>query len=121
MVDKLNIQGISIQKFWTRHEEQTIWTYRVIPSKSFQPDMKYWRFKKFGLSHPVCLICQCFMSGLKFWMESSCKFNLSILHVWFKTFDWTTLIWSLWPNIRFLPSIVAEKNVHICSMCIKTN
>ena len=34
-------------------------------------------------------------------------------------------IWSLWPNIIFLPSIVAEKNVtknvHICSMCIKTN
>jgi ribosomal protein L37AE/L43A len=34
-------------------------------------------------------------------------------------------IWSLWPNIRFLPSIVAKKNVtknvHICSMCIKTN
>ena len=30
-------------------------------------------------------------------------------------------IWRLWPNIRFLPSIVAEKNVHICSMCIKTN
>ena len=34
-------------------------------------------------------------------------------------------IWSLWPHIRFLPSIVAEKNVtkneHICSMCIKIN
>jgi ribosomal protein L28 len=34
-------------------------------------------------------------------------------------------IWSLWPNIRSQPSIVAEKNVtknvHICSMCIKTN
>jgi hypothetical protein len=34
-------------------------------------------------------------------------------------------IWSLWPNIRFLPSIVAEKNTtkneHICSMCIKIN
>ena len=32
-------------------------------------------------------------------------------------------IWSLWPNIRFLPSLVAEKNTtkneHICSMCIK--
>ena len=32
---------------------------------------------------------------------------------------------SLWPNVRFLPSIVAEKNVtnnvHICSMWIKTN
>jgi ribosomal protein L28 len=34
-------------------------------------------------------------------------------------------MWSLWPNIRFLPSIVAEKNAtkneHICSMCIKIN
>ena len=34
-------------------------------------------------------------------------------------------IWSLWSNIRFLPSIVAEKNAtkneYICSMCIKTN
>jgi hypothetical protein len=34
-------------------------------------------------------------------------------------------IWSLWPNIRFLPSIVAEKNEtkneYICSMCIKIN
>jgi hypothetical protein len=30
-------------------------------------------------------------------------------------------IWSLWPNIRSLSSIDAEKNVHICSMCIKTN
>jgi hypothetical protein len=34
-------------------------------------------------------------------------------------------IWSWWPNIRSLPSIVAEKivtkNVHICSMCIKTS
>jgi ribosomal protein L37AE/L43A len=34
-------------------------------------------------------------------------------------------IWSLWPNIRFLPSIDAEKNAtkneHICSMCIKIN
>jgi hypothetical protein len=32
-------------------------------------------------------------------------------------------IWSLWPNVRFLPSIVAEKNAtkneHICSMCRK--
>ena len=34
-------------------------------------------------------------------------------------------IWSLWPNIRFLPSIVVEKNAtkneHICSMCTKIN
>ena len=37
-------------------------------------------------------------------------------------------IWSLRPNIRFLPSIVAEKNAtknghiqNVCSMCIKIN
>jgi hypothetical protein len=37
-------------------------------------------------------------------------------------------IWSLWPNIRFLPLIVAEKNAtkngniqNVCSMCIKIN
>jgi hypothetical protein len=37
-------------------------------------------------------------------------------------------IWSLWPNIRFLPSIVAAKNAtknghiqNVCSMCIKIN
>ena len=39
-----------------------------------------------------------------------------------KCFPWYEVpMWSLWPNIRSLPSIVAEKNVHICSMCIKTN
>ena len=43
-----------------------------------------------------------------------------------KCFPWYGVpIWSLWPNIRFLPSIVAEKNatknLHICSMCIKLN
>ena len=39
--------------------------------------------------------------------------------------DMGYLLWSLWSNIRVLPSIVAEKiatkNVHICSMCIKIN
>ena len=43
-----------------------------------------------------------------------------------KRFPWYGVpIWSLWPNISFLPSIVAAnnvtKNMHICSMCIKTN
>ena len=41
------------------------------------------------------------------------------------TIRYTYGIWSLWPNIRILSSVVAEKNVtknvHICSMCIKTN
>jgi hypothetical protein len=46
--DKLNIQEDSIQKFWIRHEEQTSWTYRVIPSKRFVPDIKYWQVEHTG-------------------------------------------------------------------------
>ena len=46
--DKLNIQEDLIQKFWIRHEEQTSWTYRVIPSKSFVPDIKYWQVEHTG-------------------------------------------------------------------------
>jgi hypothetical protein len=171
--DKLNIQEDSIQKFWIRHEEQTSWTYRVIPSKSCVPDIKYWQvehtgwfntkvwtrhevltnwtfrkiqsksfesdmknkqvehtewfnpkvlyqtlntdklntvfnvwYKTFGCNHPVCSTCQYVMSGSKlgwnhpvcstcsvqnFWMESSCMFNLSVLHVWFKLLYWIIL------------------------------
>jgi hypothetical protein len=41
------------------------------------------------------------------------------------TVDGRNLIFGLWPNIRSLSSIVAEKNVtknvHICSMWIKSN
>jgi hypothetical protein len=57
--------------------------------------------------------------GKRFWME---------VGIWWvqKRFPrYGVPIWSLWPNIRFLPSIVAEKNAtkneHICSMCIKIN
>ena len=43
--NKLNIQGDFIQKFWTRYEVLTSWTYRVILSKCFEPDMKYWQIE----------------------------------------------------------------------------
>jgi hypothetical protein len=91
--DKLNIQGDYIQKFWTRHKVLTSWTYSVIQYKSFDPDMKYWQIEhnpvystclffmsgsKLGWNHHVCSTC----SVQNFWMESSCMFNLSVLHVW---------------------------------------
>jgi hypothetical protein len=53
--DNLNIQGDSIQKFWTRHEVLTTWTYRAIPSKSFEPDMKYWQIEHTGWFNPKVL------------------------------------------------------------------
>jgi hypothetical protein len=103
---QLNIQGGSIQNFvpdikywqvehtgwfntkvWTRHEVLTSWTYRVIHSKSFEPDMIFLyvqfvstsclvqyldgitlyvqlvRFKTFGWNLLVCSICQYFMTS----------------------------------------------------------
>ena len=54
-----------------------------------------------------------------------CKQEVGIWRVQKRFPRYGVPIWSLWPNIRFLPSIVAEKNAtkneHICSMCIKIN
>jgi hypothetical protein len=50
--DILNIQGDSIQKFGTRHEVLTNWTYRKIQSKSFESDIKYWQVEHTGWFHP---------------------------------------------------------------------
>jgi hypothetical protein len=53
--------------------------------------------------------------------------RLANAHLWYPRHfpRYGVPIWNLWPNIRFLPSIVAEKKVtkneHICSMCIKIN
>jgi hypothetical protein len=70
---KLNIQGSSTQKFWTKHEEQTSWTYRVfpskfwtrheqtswiyrvIPSKNFESDIKYCQVEHTGWFYPNVL------------------------------------------------------------------
>ena len=57
--------------------------------------------------------------------NANCKQEVGIWRVKKRFPRYGVPIWSLWPNIRFLPSIVAEKNVtknvHICSMCIETN
>jgi hypothetical protein len=54
-----------------------------------------------------------------------CKQEVGIWRVKKRFPRYGVSIWSLWLNIRFLPSIVAEKNAtkneHICSMCIKFN
>jgi hypothetical protein len=97
--DKLNIQGDSIQKLWTRLEVLTSWTYGVIQSKSFEPDKKYLQIEHKGRFHlkvlnqtwiePPCMFnLSVFHVWFKTWMESPCMFNLSVLHVWFKTFGW---------------------------------
>ena len=72
--DKLNIQGDSIQNFWTKYEVLTSWTYRVIPSKSFKPDMKYWQIKHTGWFHPS------FEPDMKNWqIEHTGWFNPKVL------------------------------------------
>jgi hypothetical protein len=66
--DKLNMQGDSIQRFWTRHEVLTNWTFRKIQYGIFL----YVQFvstsclvQTFVLHHPVCSTCQYLMSGTK--------------------------------------------------------
>ena len=74
----------------------------------FNLSVLYVWFKTFECNHPVCSTCQYFMSGSKpldvitlyvqlvstsclvqnFWIEPPCMFNLSVLHVWLKTFGW---------------------------------
>ena len=88
----------------------------------FNLSVLYVWFKTFGCNHPVCSTCQYFMSGSKpldvitlyvqlvstsclvqnFWIEPPCMFNLSVLHVWLKTFGWihpvcsTCLVQNFW-------------------------
>jgi hypothetical protein len=61
--DRLNMQGDSIQKF-------------LSDSKLLD-----WIFLNVQFVSTSCLV-------QNFWMESPCMFNLSVLHVWFKTFGW---------------------------------
>jgi hypothetical protein len=49
------------------------------------------QFKTFGWNLLVCSICQYFMSGSNFCIESSCMFNLSVFNVWYKILDGITL------------------------------
>jgi hypothetical protein len=60
--------------------------------------------------------------------KTNCKQEVGIWLVKKRYPQYGVPIWSLWPNIRFLPSIVAEKNAtknghiqNVCSMCIKIN
>jgi hypothetical protein len=58
------------------------------------------------------------------WSQASYRYPIS-WEAFLDPSDSYLLFAGLWPNIRSLPSIVAEKNVtknvHICSICIKTN
>ena len=69
-IDNLNIQSDSIRKFWNRYEVLTSWTYRVIPSISFEADIKYWQIKLTGWFHPN------FDPDMKYWqIEHTGWFN----------------------------------------------
>ena len=109
-----------IQNFWMESPcifnlSVHVWfkTWMETPCKFSLSVLHVW-FKTFGWNHPVCSICQYFMSGSKhldritlyvqlgstlcliqnFWMESPCIFNLSV-HVWFKTWMETPCKFSL--------------------------
>jgi hypothetical protein len=84
--DKLNLQGDSFQKFWTRHEVR--WNLPV-----FNLSVLHVWVKIFILNHTVCSTCQYFMSGskllesksfvpdIKYWqVEHTGWFNIKVLN-----------------------------------------
>ena len=101
-------------------------------------------FKTFILNRNVCSTCQYFMSGLKlldvitlyvqlvstsclvhnFWIEPPCMFNLSVLHVWLKTFGWIHPVCStcqfFMPGSKLLNRITLYVQI-VCSSCLVQN
>jgi hypothetical protein len=96
------------------------------------------RFQTFGLNLPVCSICQ-YLSGSKrldgitlyvqlvstscvvqnVWMESPFMFNLSVLHVWFKTFRWNHPVYST--CLFFMSGSKLGWNHRVCSTSLVEN
>jgi hypothetical protein len=94
-------------------------------------------YMKLVTKYQISAINSCWEKGDKKWAYTKCMFNVcknqvgkQEVGIWWvqkRFLQYGIPIWSLWPNIRSLSSIVAEKNVtkkvhiHVCSMCIKTN
>jgi hypothetical protein len=94
------------------HEVLTNWTYRKIPSESFQPEKlnihgdsiqvlnQTWKTDKlniqgvqnFWMETPCIFSLSTSYLVKKCWIESSCMLNLSVLHVWPKVLNqtWST-------------------------------
>jgi hypothetical protein len=57
---KLSILHVWLKNFGWNHpvcsnKYWQVWTYRVIPSERFEPDMKYWQIEHTGWFHPKVL------------------------------------------------------------------
>ena len=92
-----------------------IWSYMYISLNIGQQAYIIWIYLHFG-KNITCTVIKSLMIPPLFGKQ-----EVRIWRVKKRFPRYGVSIWSLWPNTRFLPSIVAEKNVHICSMCIKTN
>jgi hypothetical protein len=111
-----------IPRWWTTISCGQCWSSKIVYYAG-----THWQTVEKLLS----LLCPCFQKLIKLTAQAirDCSGLIAAVHIlsenwkmWFYFPRYGVPIWSLWPNIRFLPSIVAEKNVtknvHICSMCI---
>jgi hypothetical protein len=122
---------ILYQKFWNRHEELISWIYRVIPSKSVEPDIKYlqiehtewfnpevlnqtWSIDKLMESPYVQIVCSsCLVQN--FWMETPCMFSLSTSYLvqqfWIELpcmFEPDMKYWQIEHTGRFNPKVLNQ-------------
>jgi hypothetical protein len=95
--DKLNIQGGPIQKCWARHEVLISWTYRLMPSKSFELDMKNRQFEYTGWFNP------------KFWTRHEVLTTWTYRVIPSKSFEPDMKYWQIehtgWFNPSFEPDM----------------
>jgi hypothetical protein len=115
--ESLNSDGHQfLRNYWWQKSDiwsQASYRYPISWEAFFDPSDSYflfaeeWEYHKWALAHSS----SCFKVGI-WWVQKHFR-------------RYGVPIWSLWPNIRFLPSTVVEKNAtkneHICSMCIKIN
>jgi hypothetical protein len=106
-INKIGKQEVGIWQVQKRFPQYSI------PIWSLWPDIRFLSSIVAKKNEHICSMC------IK--INKIGKQEVGIWQVQKRFPQYSIPIWSLWPNIRFLSSIVAEKNEHICSMCIKIN
>jgi hypothetical protein len=116
-------------EIWQRSDiwSQASYRYPISWEAFFDPSDSYFLFAKERGYHRWALAhsSSCYDFKVPFIIYAIITQEVGIWRVK-KCFPWYGVpIWSLWPNIRSLSSIVAEKNAtkneHICPMCRKIN
>jgi hypothetical protein len=123
----LIFRHIFLSNYWWQKSDiwsQASYRYLISWEAFLDPSDSYFLFADFvDFYTHLAYICICtFLLCIKINKVGKQEVGISLWWVQKRFPRYGVPIWSLWPNIKFLLSIVAEKNVtkneHICSLCI---